>query len=109
MPPMVTPEAKNANTGTAKRRGDGPDLVLEALGEPVGVGPAVAAAYRDRERQQHAGHGRVHAGRVHQRPGDGGDGEEDVRRTAPAAAPGPRRRAIGSSASARNARSRSSV
>ena len=58
---MVTPEAKNAKTGTAKPGGDGPHPVLEPLGQPVRVGPAVAAPHRDREREQHARHRGVHA------------------------------------------------
>ena len=70
-------EEREDGNGEAGR--EGPDPVLEVLGQPgAGVRPAggLGADHRDREAQQHPGDGGVHAGLVHEHPGDRGQREQ---------------------------------
>ena len=100
-PPMVTPEAKNAKTGTANPAESGPDRCSSRSASPcasvrpsrrrtgtvnASSTPATVACTPEACTSVHA---------------TAASGQEDVRRAAPGAGPGPRRRAIGSTASAR--------
>ena len=78
-PPTVTPEAKNAKTGTASRPRRA-DQVFEMFGLPA---PGEAGD-RDCETEQDASHGRVHPGRVDEHPGRESERQQEVRRGHPA-------------------------
>ena len=81
-PPIVTPAAKNANTGTATPADSGRKRCSKCSASP-GPGLRRAADHRDGEPEQHPGDGGVHPGRVHQHPGRRGQRQQQPPRPDP--------------------------
>ncbi len=99
-------EEREHRDGEAGR--DRAEPVLEVLGQ-AGPGPFGAPDHRHGEPEQHPGDGGVHAGRVHQRPGDARPAAAAATRSGPGAAPAPRTRPAGPASSSSGTQDSSSV